>query len=139
MSVVWDLASSKILLKITRYVYGIVESYLRLIEKVVYNFPQLQPHGRILQLIKMLFSETIPWCTAVSDSLLLLGHGDGSTNLVNWRNGQIITVQQQNSGILLLRFINQTLLLLTFFRFLPFIRSPCQTSDTQYCLSCIRF
>lgn len=74
LSVLWNLLSGKVLLKIT--------------------------------------SETIPWCTALSDKILLLGHGDGSVNVVNWGSNDIITVQQQSSGILLLCFIDQMSVLL---------------------------
>ena len=52
-------------------------------------------------------SETIPWCTALSQNTLLLGHGDGSVNVVNRTSNDVITVQQQTSGVLLLRFIDQ--------------------------------
>ena len=65
------------------------------------------PNSRTTDNMKYWYSETVPWCTDLSENTLLLGHGDGSVNVVNIESNDVITVQQHTSGVLLLRFIDQ--------------------------------
>ena len=50
-------------------------------------------------------SETLPWWTALSSSIILLGHSDGSVNVVDVESRGILTIQQQESGIMFLQLV----------------------------------